>query len=78
MVENDIKSEAELFAIADEQKKAGKKDLAIFFISLNESIEWLTWKYLGDGVCKQKSFLLKRNPHGSDSWAFPWEMCRLL
>ena len=39
MVENDIKSEAELFAIADEQKKAGKKDLAIFFISLNESIE---------------------------------------
>ena len=28
MVENNIKSETELFAIADEQKKARKKDLA--------------------------------------------------
>ena len=55
MVENNIKNETEFFAIADEQKKAGKK------ISLNKSIKWLTWKYLEDGVCKQKGFLLKRN-----------------
>ena len=33
MVENNIKSETELFAIADEQKKAGKKDLANFVLS---------------------------------------------
>ena len=46
MVENNIKNETEFFAIADEQKKAGKK------ISLNKSIKWLTWKYVEDGVCK--------------------------
>ena len=33
MVENNIKSETELFAIADEQKKAEKKDLANFVLS---------------------------------------------
>ena len=33
MVENIIKREIELFAIADEQKKAGKKDLANFVLS---------------------------------------------
>ena len=33
MVDNDIKSEIELVAIADEQKKAGKKDLANFALS---------------------------------------------
>ena len=32
MVENNIKSETNLFAIADEQKKAGKKDLAHFVL----------------------------------------------
>ena len=31
MVENNIKSETELFAIADEQKKARKKDLQMLF-----------------------------------------------
>ena len=44
MVENNIKSETELFAIADEQKKAGKKDLANFVLprstnALNDLLE---------------------------------------
>ena len=80
MVENNIKSETELFAITDEQKKAEKKDLANFVLlcrtkALSELLENI---YLEDRVCKQKSFLLKTNPHGSDSWASTWEMCRLL
>ena len=33
MFENNIKSETELFVIADEQKKAGKKDLENFVLS---------------------------------------------
>ena len=33
MIENNIKSEITLFAIADEQKKAVKKDLANFVLS---------------------------------------------
>ena len=33
MIENNIKSETTLFAIADEQKKAVKKDLANFVLS---------------------------------------------
>ena len=32
MVENNVKSETELFAITDEQKKAEKKDLANFVL----------------------------------------------
>ena len=48
MVENNIKSETELFAIADEQKKAGKKDPANFVLppSMNALIGLLenTWK----------------------------------
>ena len=32
MVENNIKSEIELFAIADERKKTGRKDLANFVL----------------------------------------------
>ena len=32
IVENNIKSETELFAIADEQKKVGKKDLSNFVL----------------------------------------------
>ena len=48
MVENNIKSETELFAIADEQKRAGKKDLANFALSrstkaLSDLLE-NTWK----------------------------------
>ena len=33
MVENNIKSETELFATGDEQKKAGKKDFTNFVLS---------------------------------------------
>ena len=48
MVGNNIKSETELFAIADEQKKALKKDLANFVLSpsrkaLSDLLEY-TWK----------------------------------
>ena len=48
MVENNIKSETGLFTIADEQKKAGKKDLAKFVLScpvkaLSDLLE-NTWK----------------------------------
>ena len=40
MVENNIKSETVLFAIADEQKKAGKKRSCKFsFTSITERIE---------------------------------------
>lgn len=48
MVDNDIKSEIELVAIADEQKKVGKKDLANFALScLTKALSDLlekTWK----------------------------------
>ena len=33
MIRNNIKSETKLFAIADEQKNAGKNDLANFVLS---------------------------------------------
>ena len=44
VVENNVKSETELFTIPDEQKKAGKKDLANFVLprstnTLSEHIE---------------------------------------
>ena len=54
IVENNIKSEIELFAIADEQKKAGKKDLAKFVLSrstkaLGDLLE-NTWKMESTGA----------------------------
>ena len=63
MVENDIKSEAELFAIADEQKKAGKKDLANFVLSrstkgLSDLLE--NTRKLESG--SKKVFCLKQTP----------------
>ena len=53
IVENNIKSETKLFAIADEQKQAGKKYLANFVLprsmdALNDLLENM---YLEDGVC---------------------------
>ena len=66
MVDNDIKSEIELVAIADEQKKAGKKDLANFALSrLTKALSDLlkkTWKM----ESASKSFSIKTNPHESD------------
>ena len=48
MVENSIKSETELFAIVDKQKKAGKKDLANFVLRRStNALSYLlenTWK----------------------------------
>ena len=69
MVENNIKIETEFFTIADEQRKAGKKDLAYFVLprSTNVLSDLLEIIYLEDEVCKQKSCLLKTNPIGSDS-----------
>ena len=69
MIENNIKSETKLFAIADEQKKAGKKYLANFVLphSTNTLSDLLENMYLEDGVYKQKNFLFKTNLHGSDS-----------
>ena len=77
MVENNTKSETELLAIADEQKKAREKDLQILFY-LAQQKHWVTYLKILGRWSLQKSFLLKTNPHGSDSWAFPWEMYRLL
>ena len=37
LVENNIKSETELFAIAEEQQKAGKKDLANFVLPCSKT-----------------------------------------
>ena len=79
MVENNVKSETELFAIVDEQKKSGKKDPANVVVSpstktLSDLLQ-NTWK-INSAI--KKSFSLKTNPHGRDSWAFSWEMCRLL
>ena len=53
MVENNIKSETELFAIVDEQKKATKKDLVNFILpcSTNALSDLLENIYLEDGVC---------------------------
>ena len=50
MVENSIKSETKLFAIADEQKKAGEKYLAIFVLprSTNPLSDLLENIYLED------------------------------
>ena len=63
MVENNIKSETGLFTIADEQKKAGKKDLAKFVLSrpvkaLTDLLE-NTWKMESASI---KVFCSKQTP----------------
>ena len=63
MVENNIKSETGLFTIADEQKKAGKKDLAKFVLSrpvkaLSDLLE-NTWKM---ELASKKVFCSKQPP----------------
>ena len=68
MFENNIKSETELFAIADEHKKAGKKDLANFVLSRStKAVSDFLENTRKMGVYKQKRFFLKTNLHGSDS-----------
>ena len=47
MYQNNIKIEAKLFAIADEQKNVGKEDLANFVLSCSKALSDLlenTWK----------------------------------
>ena len=69
MIENNIKSETTLFAIADEQKKAVKKDLANFVLSRStKAISDLLENTRKMGGLQAKTFfLLKTNLHGSDS-----------
>ena len=83
MVENNIKSETELFAIADEQTKAGKKDLANFVLSrstkaLSDLLE-NTWKMESASkkvfYSKQTSTeVIQENSHGrcTDSCSGEW------
>ena len=63
MVENNIKSETNLFAIADEQKKTGKKDLANFVLSRSPKVisDLLenTWKM---GGLRAKTFFTQNKP----------------
>ena len=51
MVEYNIKSETELFAIADEQKNAGKKILQILFYLTQQKHQVTFLKTLEDEVC---------------------------
>ena len=88
MVENNIKSETELFAIADEQRKAGKKDLANFVLSrstkaLSDLLE-NTWKMESASkkvFCpKQTSMeVIQEHSHGRciDSCSGEWLNCAL-
>ena len=64
MVENNIKIETEFFTIADEQRKAGKKDLVYFVLprSTNVLSDLLEIIYLEDGVCKQKKLFAQNKP----------------
>ena len=88
MVENNIKSETELFAIADEHKKAGKKDLANFVLprSTKEWSDLLENTWTMESASK-KSFCSKQtcmevideNSHGrcADSCSEEWLNCAL-
>ena len=46
----------------------GRQKTSCKFISVNESTEWLTWKYPEDGTCRQKRFAFKINLYVSDLW----------
>ena len=62
MVENNIKSETELFAIVDEQKKAGKKDLANFLLSCStKAISDLLKNTRKMGGLQAKTFFTQQN-----------------
>ena len=88
MVENNIKSETELFAIADEQKKAGKKDLANFVLprSTNALSDLLenTWKMESASknvFCSKQTRMemIHEHSHGrcADSCSEEWLNCAL-
>ena len=63
MVENNIKSEAELFAIADEQKKAGKEDLANLVLSRStKAISDLLENTRKMGGLQAKTFFTQNKP----------------
>ena len=63
MVENNIKSETKLFAIADEQKKTGKKDLANFLLSRStKAISDLLENTRKMGGLQAKTFFTQNKP----------------
>ena len=68
MDENNIKSEIELFPIADERKKTGRKDLANFVLYRStKALRGLFENTEKIESASNKRFFLKTNPHGSDS-----------
>ena len=88
MVENNIKIETELFAIAAEQKKAGKKDLANFVLlcSTNALSHLLenTWEMESGskkGFCSKQTSMevIHEHSHGrcADSCSEEWLNCAL-
>ena len=63
MFENNIKSETKLFAIADEQKKAGEKDLANFALSRStKAINDLLENTRKMGYLQAKTFFTQNKP----------------
>ena len=63
MVENNIKSETELFAIVDEQKKSGKKDPAMLLYLLQQK-HWVTYfKILERSILQSKKVFLSKQTH---------------
>ena len=62
IVENNIKMETELFAIADKLKKAGKKILQILFY-LAQQKHWVTYlKIPGRWSLQVKTFFAQNKP----------------
>ena len=63
MVENNTKIETELFATADEQKKAGKKDFANFVLSRStKAISDLLENTRKMGGLQAKTFFTQNKP----------------
>ena len=88
MVENNIKSETELFEIADEQKTAGKKDLAniVLLGSTNALSDLLenTWKMESASknvFCSKQTRMEEIHEHShvrcADSCSEEWLNCAL-
>ena len=89
MVENNIKSETELFAIANEQKKAEKKDLSNFVLpqstnGLSDLLEIYSWKMESaskKAFCSKQTHMEVIHEHSygrcADSYSEEWLNCAL-
>ena len=62
MVQNNIKSKSKLFAIADEQKKVGKKDLANFVLSRSTKALSDLLEIPGSWSLQAKKFFAQNKP----------------